>query len=117
MKEKLTISIKKVIVTEMSIYRDIYFNMYMLWSIYFGYRVVQLIKKQEDELRSIYKGPLIKKLGLSVKYLKYVIYTRILVEGLGILQPKIILAIIALKHYLACSCTNNNVAKIINTIE
>ena len=41
MKEKMTISIKKVIATEMNIHQaHIYFNMYILKSVYFGCRVI-----------------------------------------------------------------------------
>ena len=82
----MTISIKKVMLTEMNIHQvHLYFNMHVLKSAYFGCRVIQLSLKQQDELKIIYKGPIMKKLGQSMKFPKYILYARKLVSEVGLL--------------------------------
>ena len=74
MKEKLINSIKKLIVTEITIYQAyMCFNMYITHSMHFRYGVIELTSKQEDKLKKIYKALLIKKLRLSEKFLKKII--------------------------------------------
>ena len=46
----------------------IYYNIYMLTSMYFGYRITILNNKEEAKLIKIYEIPLLKKLGLSIKF-------------------------------------------------
>ena len=76
MKENLISSVKKLIITEITTYQAYtFFNMYVTHSIYFGYKVIELISKQENQIKKIYKVPLIKKLRLSEKFLNKMIYT------------------------------------------
>ena len=42
-----------------------YFNVYMIKSVYFGCGVIELNKQQENELRRLYEEPMLVKLGLS----------------------------------------------------
>ena len=63
----------------------VYSNMYMLRSVYFGYSIVDLTIKQENELKELYEVPLIKELRLSTKLLKAIIYTRKLARELRLL--------------------------------
>ena len=69
MKDKMQYTIAKlqntVIVLPLTY---IFFNQYLIKSIYFGYRVVYLNKVQEKELMKIYEEPILKKIGLSAKF-------------------------------------------------
>ena len=68
-KEKLLESITKLMRTEVNAFQAfIYFNMYMIRSIYFGVGVMNITKSQEVELKNIYEGPLLQKLQLGEKF-------------------------------------------------
>ena len=43
---------------------------------YFGNGILELNELQDRELRHIYKGPLLKKLGLGEKFLRLLLYIR-----------------------------------------
>ena len=58
-----------------------------------------------------------KKLGLSTKFPKHMLYARKSVGRLRLLQPKTILAIMAMKQYITDNRTNNNIAKTIKIAE
>ena len=53
----------------------IYFNMYLTRYIFFRCRVVEIIEKQEKELKRIYEVPLLNKLKLGEKFPRKVLYT------------------------------------------
>ena len=52
----------------------VYYNIYMLKSVYFRYRIIDLNEKEKDELRRTYEELLLRKLGLSIKFLRIVIH-------------------------------------------
>ena len=52
----------------------VYYNIYILKSVYFRYRIIDLNEKEKDELRRIYEELLLRKLGLSIKFLRIVIH-------------------------------------------
>ena len=69
MRKKLHVLIIKLVNTDINPYQAaVYYNVYMIKSIYFDCRIVELTEKQEKELRRIYKEPLLVKLGLSRKF-------------------------------------------------
>ena len=64
----------------------IYFNMYLMTKIYFECSIVSLIKLQDKYLRVIYEETILMKLGLSIKFLRKVLYMRKSALGVGLLQ-------------------------------
>ena len=62
-REKIIKGITKLMRTAMMLYQiHVYFNMYILRSVFFRCAIVELIEKQITELKRIYKAPIIKKL-------------------------------------------------------
>ena len=68
--------------------------------VFFGCGVIELNKKQEDELRRIYEQPMLIKLGLSRKYPRTALYSRKSALGIGLMKPNTIIAILKLKSYI-----------------
>jgi len=79
---------------------SIYFNIYMIKSVFFGCGVIEFHLKEERELQRIYEEPILVKLGLSKKYPQAVLYTRKSILGIGLMKPSIIIAILKLKQYV-----------------
>ena len=78
----------------------IYFNIYMIKSVYFGCGVIELNEKQEKELRRIYEEPMLMKLGLSKKYPRAALYSQKSALGVGLMLPSTIIATLKLKLYI-----------------
>ena len=78
----------------------IYYNAYMIKSIYFGYGIIELTKEQEVKLRRIYKEPLLIKLGLSRKFPRAVLFSRKSALSIRIMTPSIIIDILKAKLYV-----------------
>ena len=58
-----------------------------------------------------------KKLGLGEKFLRQLLYMRKIAGGVGLLQPKTIIAMTMAKQYLSCSRMKNRVHSLIKTNE
>jgi len=72
--------------TKINLYQvHIYFNMYIIRSIYFECRVLELNKIQDKALQSIYEVPLLKKLRLGEKLPQVLMYARKIARGVGLL--------------------------------
>ena len=77
MKTKLKDSIKQVVNTLILYYQAyIYFNTYMVKSIFFGTAIFKLTAKQEEELKNIYEPVILKKLGLSKTFPRKLLYIK-----------------------------------------
>ena len=74
-----------------------YFNMYMVRSIYFGYYTIDINKKKCDEIRKVYKITMAKKLNLGATFLRRLLYTRRTAIGVRLLQLHTIIAVATLK--------------------
>jgi len=88
-----------------------YFNSYFLTSIYFRVGIIELTKAQEDELKRLYKVPMLKKLGLSIKFLKELLYVRQSALSVKLVALNTALLIAALKLYIENICMNNRVSE------
>lgn len=100
MRRKLIESIKKLMRTELTSHQvHVYFNIYMLKSVFFGCGVVSLIKREENEMKRTCETPMLKKLGLSTKLPREVMYVRKTALGLGLIEPCTVLSILTLKQY------------------
>ena len=71
----------------------------MIKSVYYGCSIMKLINQQEAILIKIYKPTLLRKLGLSIKFPRSILYTRKTAIGIGIMKPSIIIDTLALKLY------------------
>ena len=100
MKEKIIKEIFKLYST--SIYPQltyIFFNTYLIASVYFGYGIMIIIEKQELELMKIYEKTVLTKLRLSEKFPRAIFYSRKMSLGLGLLKLSIIIEILIVKLY------------------
>ena len=77
MKAKLSIAIGKLNNTILQLSLTyLYFNAYLLKSIFFGTGIIQIIEKQEKEMQLMYEETICSKLGLGRKFLQLVLYSR-----------------------------------------
>jgi len=95
----------------------IYFNIYFLLSVYFGVGIISLNEKQEKEIKCIYKELILRKLGLSIKYLKELLYERRGTLGVGFLSSNTALTITSLKLYIGNQRMQSRVSELINVNE
>jgi len=101
MKQKLKDSITKFINTDINLYQAaVYYNVYMLSSVFFGCGIILLNKKQEEELKTIYEQPLLHKIGFSWKFPRNVLYSRKTALDIGLIEPSTIIDILKLKLYI-----------------
>jgi len=78
----------------------VFFNMYLIKQVYFGCGIIELLPAQEKILMQICESTLLKKLRLSEKFPRRILYARKSELGVGILKPTTMIAILALKLYL-----------------
>jgi len=101
MQKKLHVSITKLMNIDINTYQAaIYYNIYMIKSIYFGCGIFELTDNQEKELKKIYEEPLLIKLGFSRNFPRRVLYSRKSALGIGIMKPSTIINILKVKLYL-----------------
>ena len=101
MRKKLHILVTKLMRIEINPFQAaIYYNAYMIKSVYFGCSIIKFNEAQETELKRLYKEPLLVKLGLSRKFPRVVLYSRKSVLGVGIMTPNTILVILKAKLYI-----------------
>ena len=94
MKEVIDKLSKTTIYTAMT---HLYFNAYLLKSMYFGCGIMELSRLQEDKLRKIYEETILAKVGLSIKSYCTIMYVRKTVLGLGLIKPSMAVEIQILK--------------------
>ena len=95
----------------------VYYNIYLIKAVYFGCGIIQLTPNEEKILKAIYEEPILIKLGYSKKFPRRVLYMRKNVLGIGLLRPKTIMKILALKLYIGYKRVNTIINQLINTIE
>ena len=78
----------------------LYFNVYLLKSVLFGCRVVNINNKQDKILCSVYEEIILLKLGLRKKFLHYILYTRDNAVGIRLFKPKTAIAMLSMKLYI-----------------
>ena len=55
---------------------SMYYNMYLIKKVYFGTEIMSILEQQENELKKIYESVILKKLGLSEKFPRKILYAR-----------------------------------------
>ena len=105
-------SVKKLISTELQPYQyHIYFNMYLLKSIFFGCGIILITNNQEKELKRIYEAPILLKLELSKKLPYYVLYMCKTAGGIGLLKLLTAIVMAKVKQYVGNMKIQSNVAQ------
>ena len=82
-------------------------------SVYFRTGIIQLNSKQEDELKRLYKEPMLQKIRLSTKFPKELLYARRIALSVGFISPNTALVISALKLYVENIRIQSNIADLI----
>jgi len=118
MKEKLCRAMSKLRSTPLSVGNAyVFVNMYLIKQVYFGTGVIAINKNQEEILKKISEPVILRKLGLSEKFPRRILYTKKSQLGVGILQPSTIIAILALQLYLGHKRSDDNIGKQISINE
>jgi len=114
MKSKMYRAMSKLRSTSISVVNAyIFFNIYLITQVYFGCRIIILLPKQEEILMYISQSILLKKLGLSKKIPRKILYAQKSELGVGILKSTTIVAILALKLYLGYKRNKDRISNII----
>ena len=118
MKEKMCRAMSRLKGTSISIANAyVFFNMYLIKQVYFGCGIIELLPAQEKILLHICESTLLKKLRLSEKFPRRILYARKSELGVGILKPTTMIAILALKLYLGHKRNKDRISKIIEINE
>ena len=75
----------------------LYYNAYLIKKVHFGSGVMALTEKQEIVLKQIYEPVLLRKMNLSEKFPRSVLYSRKKELGIELLALKTIIGVLALK--------------------
>ena len=94
-----------------------YYKMYLIKKVYFGCGIVHLSKQQEKVSKQIYKLVLLRKLGLSENFPRSELHSRKTTLGIGLLAPRTIVDVLALKLYFGHKRMNDKVTKLIQINE
>ena len=95
----------------------IYFNIYLLRSVFFRCGVFEITQNQDKELKKIYKAPLLHKLNLGEKFLRKLLYARWNLIRVEIIQPNTAIAMNKMRLYLDNTRLNSNVEQMILALE
>ena len=93
----------------------IYFNTYLLKSVYFGCRIVQLDNEQEYILQNIYEIPFLWNLQLSEKIPKEVLCIRQSALEIRLIKLSMAVDVLALKLYLGNKRVKNRIVRLLLT--
>ena len=96
---------------------SMYYNMYLCKKVFYGSGIVSINKHQEEILRKIYEPVLLKKMGLSEKFPRTVLYSRKTSLGVGLMTPNTIMSSLALKLYVGHKRYKSELATIIRINE
>jgi len=96
---------------------SMYYNMYLIKKVYYGGGIFTLNDRQEKILKTIYESVILNKLGLSVKFPRKVLYARKSALGVGLMAPRTIMSVLALKLYLSHQRGETRISRLININE
>ena len=75
----------------------LYFNVYLVKSVFFRTRIMYLTLKQNKELKLIYEIVIYTKLELRGKFLREILYFNSNSIGIGLTTPETMVVMLALK--------------------
>ena len=96
---------------------SIYYNMYLIKKVYFGYGIFKISQQQENILKKIYEPVILRKMRLSEKLPRSILYARKSSLGVGLISPTTIIDVLALKLYIGHNRLESEVSKIIKINE
>ena len=102
MKEKMCNAIAKLNSTTLyttSTY--LFFNAYLLKSVFFRTGIMHLTSKQNKELKLIYESVICTKLGLGSKFPREVLYFNRNSVRIGLITPETTVTMLAMKLYIS----------------
>jgi len=118
MVDKMKEAIHKLANTEiMASTAHIFYNAYLIKKVYFGCGIVTLEPNQEMILRKIYEPVILRKLQLSEKFPRDVLYMRNSALGIGLLKPTTIIDSLSLKLYVGHQRAKTKIANMIQINE
>ena len=91
----------------------LFYNAYLIKKAYFGSGVITIPEQQEEALKRLYEPILLRKMKLSEKFPRSVLYSRKTALGVGLLAPRTIVDILSLKLYIGHQRMESKVTKII----
>ena len=95
----------------------LYFNAYLLKSIYFKCRIIEISELQDLFLRSLYKMIILKKLGLGATFPQLILYIRQNIMGVRLIKLSIAIAMLVSKLYIGNRRDKTRVRKLISIID
>jgi hypothetical protein len=118
MVKKMKEAIGKLNKTEMiTSTASLYYNMYLIKKVYFGCGIITITEQQEEILKKIYEPVILRKMGLSEKFPRAVLYSRQTALGVGLMSPKTIIDSLALKLYVGHQRYRSELSKMIRINE
>ena len=92
-----------------------FFNSYLTKSSYFECRIIKISENQEKALKRINKVAFLRKVELSEKFPRVVLYSRKAVLGLGLMKLSTIIETLVLKQYFSYQQSSIELAILIQT--
>ena len=81
-----------------------HYNLHMLSSVNYSCRITKMNQREEEELRRIYKAPMLIKLGFSINFPREIMCMSKEMLGLGLFKPSAMIAIQALRMCFGNKC-------------
>ena len=116
MRRKLNESVRKLMNSELKTWQvHIYFNIYLVKSVFFGCGIVELNERELHEMERICEKPILRKLHLSEKFPRRMMCVDKKSLGLGLMRPKTIMSMLKLKQCFGNMRLLNNASDMIKT--
>ena len=93
------------------------YNMCLIKKVHYGSGMFTINDRQEKILMKIYESALLNKMGLSKKFPRKVLHPRKSALGVGLMAPKTIMSVLALKLHLSHQRGETRVSKLTNINE
>jgi len=94
-----------------------YYNMYLMRKVYFRCGIITIMPNQEKILMKISKSILLRKMDLSKKFPRKMLYARKSALGVELMKPLRMVAILSLKLYMGHVRAQDRIANIIKINE
>ena len=118
MQKKVNEAVVKLSAVEMNHHQAVmYYNIYMLTSVYFGSGIIELSEEQEKEIMKMTEPALLRKLGLSINFPRTVMYEAHNILGLGFMKPRIMIAAYMIKMPLGNMSLETNTSVLIQSLK
>jgi len=114
MKEKIVILIIKLNNVEIPLQRIyLYFNTYLIKSIFFRYKIVKLENKQLKDIEKTHEVVIAKKLNLGNTFSRAILYSRRNVVGIGLIKVETVIVMLVCKLCIGNLRANNKISRLI----